>query len=233
VINLQKTLAKQFGRLKSFLCFKKKINLEKGEKKKILIFAPEAGVDPHFSAMCIVGKVLSEKNCDVWFTRCNSLFDRCPVMGAQALPFDISNKTRKSVCSDCFKKAHAKLSKYNLKYFDTSKYYKKEDKKILENELKTNDLFETKYKNINFSNLCAFETSVALKKIILEKNDPETKNALNVLLKTALKSFLLIDRLLKEHKFDVICYFNDYSIQLGAGLAAQKNNIERRVISHA
>ena len=212
---------------------KKRIIFDEDIKKRVLIFSPEAGLDAHFSALCIVGKILEENNCDVWFTKCNSLFERCPVMSGSGLDFDISNKTKNSVCKKCVSEFEIHQTTHKFKYFDTSNYLPKYSDKIIAKLMDEKNLLKVKFDGIDFSKLCALEVCVGLKKTIVSLRDQKTQNALKLLMNSAIKSYLLVNSILKQHKFDCICYFNDYAIQLGASLAAKRNNVSRRLISHA
>ena len=212
---------------------KKRIIFDEDIKKRVLIFSPEAGLDAHFSALCIVGKILEENNCDVWFAKCNSLFERCPVMSGSALDFDISKKTKNTVCKNCASEFEIHQTAHKFKYFDTSIYLPKFSDKVIERLMDDKNLLKLKYDGIDFSKLCGLEVCVGLKKTKVSLSDQKTKVALKLLMKSAIKSYLLVNSILKKHKFDVICYFNDYAIQLGASLAAEKNNVSRRLISHA
>ena len=204
-----------------------------GSRKRILMFAPEAGIQPHFHMMCIVGRTLQERGHDVWMARCNRQFMRCPVMGAHRATFDIDEAGRHAVCEQCVHISLDALDRYHLKHLDLQAF---DDAKLAGEFEAAVAGFETQLENfafdgIDFGALTAFEVAVALKKTVLDSADPDVRCAWGQLIRGAVKSYLLTRRILSEYRFTHVAYFNDYSIQLAVGLAAGRHGARARLIT--
>jgi len=135
------------------------------EGRRILFFAPEAGLAPHFHMMCVLAKTLQEQGHDVWLGSCFNGLARCPVMGAHQAPMAREFDGRENICRDCLKSSIHAVNSYGLKTFDFStldgiRLQERQDKVLAS---LPDDLYSFEYDGIEFGNLCVFEVCLGTK----------------------------------------------------------------------
>jgi hypothetical protein len=198
-----------------------------GQAGTILFFSPEAGVTPHYAAQCVLARTLKERGHRVLFTRCFEIFERCPVMDLYQLPYTASKERTSEICLKCASASIEMLAEYGLESFDL--------RKLLTRDLLTkydqallnlpDDLREFEYDSIPFGRLCIHDLVLATKISNFEKVSKEIRVAWVKYVESSLLSYLLIDQLCEEFSISTIVHHNDYSLMLGARLAAFKHGI--------
>jgi len=198
--------------------------------KSFLIFAPEAGLGPHYHLAVTVGKILQDFGCEILVVKCTGNFTRCPVLAAKQMPYQSSLQERLKTCQQCEKESDFVYQKYRLPRINLQEYdrFPVPDLSRASIQRLRNHVVDA----VKIGRLTAFEAACSLKKIKFENQDKELKNAWAELIQNAQKSYLMSKEILKNKNFLGVIYYGDYSIHLGAALAAEKLKKKAYLIAH-
>jgi len=195
-----------------------------------LMFAPEAGLSPHYHLAVTVGKILQDFGCEVIAVKCTGNFTRCPVLAAKQMPYQSSRQDRLRTCHQCEKESDLVYQKYRLPRINLRDYDRFPVPNLSQASIRL--LRNYMVDNVKIGSLTAFEAACSLKKIKFENQDQELKNAWMELIQNAQKSYLMCKEILKNKSFLGVIYYGDYSIHLGAALAAEKLKKKAYLIAH-
>jgi hypothetical protein len=193
----------------------------------VLFFTPEAGVDPHLAAQCVLGRALCERGHDVLFVRCFDCFRRCPVMDMYHLPHGLPAAGRERVCLGCAANSFQRLASYGLPALDLREVLTPALRDTVERALAAAppDLREFTYDGVAFGQLSAMNLALGHKVADLAVLSAEHHRAWLEYIETSLMAYLLTDELCRRLRVQRVVVFNDYALLLGARLAAQKHGI--------
>jgi hypothetical protein len=194
----------------------------------ILVFAPEAGVTQHFSAMCIIGRILRELGHAVVFARCRGMFVRCPVMDAYRFPYGCKSSDRKQFCVECcIGYSLDMLATYGLPQIDLETFITQEHTGKIDQALAAapRDLCEFAFDGVAFGRFCAMDVVLARKVCDLQNVEDSTRQIWLRYIEASLVSYCVTDRICQALKIRHLLHFNDYSMFMGARLAAEKNGV--------
>jgi hypothetical protein len=200
------------------------------KKKSFLIFAPEAGLSPHYNLAVVVGKILEEFGCESVLVRCAGNFTRCPVLAAKQMPYQSSWEERRKTCHQCEKEADFIFQKYRIPRINLKEFENYPAPDLSQATIRR--LQSHVVDGVKIGSLTAFEAACSLKKIKFEAQDQELKGAWTELIHNAQKSYRMCREILKDKNFSGVIYYGDYSIHLGAALAAERLNKKAYLISH-
>lgn len=201
----------------------------------ILFFSPEAGVPPHYAAQCVLARTLKEMGHKVLFARCFEVFERCPVMDMYQLPYAGGPEVTAGTCINCAAASIEMLDAYGLDSLDLRTLVTREIAAQYQRALMSlpDDLNLFEYDSIPFGKLCINDLVLATKILDFEKVSEEIRQAWLEYIKSSLLSYLLIDRLCQRFTISRIVHFNDYSVLLGARMAARKHGIPSSTVTLA
>ncbi len=215
-------------------------NLDKTSAKNIFFFTPEAAVHPHFHACCYLGRLLQSEQINVFFARCWNLFEKCIVKQSHRINNTTSYADVFETCYSCAKNSLFTQKKYNLKFLNLESYYTKEIKNILDFEYSqiermVNDrvLSNYFYLNIPFGTLCEYEVQLANKALKLNYEDKKLIMDWTCLLKTVVKTYVILKNLFYTENIKNLVYFNDYAVNLAARFAMDANFGKSTMVTHA
>jgi hypothetical protein len=193
----------------------------------VLFFTPEAGVNPHFAAQCVLGRTLQDLGQEVLFVRCFQCFSRCPVMDMYRVPYGADAGARTETCLRCAGDSYRMLGAYALKAVDLRHFTGDEVESRVQSALASApaDLRELKFDSIAFGRLTVMDLVLA-NKVSEFHNVPEPiRVAWLSYIENSIRSYLMAERLLHTIRVKSLVHFNDYSLMLGARLAAQKQGV--------
>jgi len=229
-------------KLANFLAARKRVSLARTLYSKTfqgkgitLFFAPEAGVIPHYAALCVTAKTLQELGHPIALLRCFGIFERCPVMGLHRLPYDTSIAAKQQICQKCISHASQMLSVYNLPSIDLNAFYNQQ----ITDELDSitcnlpDDLTQFKFDGIDFGKLCAIDLALTTKCYQLKSVSPEIRHGWIEHIRSSIRAYLLTQYLCQKLPVHRFVYFNDYSLMLGVRLAATRQGIPVTSLSQA
>ncbi len=195
--------------------------------KTILFFSPEAGVAPHYVAQCVLARTLKELGHNVLFAKCFQIFERCPVMDMHQLSYRSGEAAKTETCVNCAANSIEMLDTYGLDSLDLRSILIREvtlrHQRAIANLPDDLSLFE--YDSIPFGKLCLNDMALATKVSNFEEVSQEIRLAWLQYIKSSLLSYLLIDHVCQKFSISRVLHFNDYSLLLGARMAARKNGV--------
>jgi hypothetical protein len=156
-------------------------------------------------------------------------------MGAHRVSFDSSAQELDQICSECSRNSEAATKSYRLNTLNLSDFESERLQATLKEILGSvpDDLFTFSYDGIAFGNLCAFEVCIGMKCSRLDPFDRDVRFAWLRLIESALKAYLLVREAIRQYNFSHVAYFNDYSLMLAAGFAAERSGAAPRLICQA
>jgi hypothetical protein len=197
-----------------------------GDRGHVVFFSPEAGVTPHFAAQCVLARTLRDLGHPVLFVRCHEGFVRCPVMDMYQLPY--AEAARKAdVCLRCAADSMRMLDAYGLESFDLSTLDGPTLRETVRAALASApaDLRDFTFDSVPFGRLSALDLVLSHKVADLGRVSEPVRLAWQQYVEASLRSYLLVGELCERTRVSRLLYFNDYSLMLGARLAANKRGV--------
>jgi hypothetical protein len=208
--------------------------------KKVFFFAPEAALHPHFHACCYLGRLLKDDGFDVSIARCWNLFERCIVKQSNRVNCHTPYEKIFEICYSCAKNSIAVQRAYNLNFLNLESYNIGETKNKIDNEhylieemIKKEKLAKYSFQRIPFGTLCEYEIQLANKSQNLNYENTNLINDWASLLKSAIKTHLILKNLFFVEQIKNLVYFNDYVINLSARFAMDANDGQSTMVTHA
>jgi hypothetical protein len=192
-----------------------------------LFFVPYAGVTPMLSEACVLGRTLAERGHAVFFARCFRLFERCPVMDMHRLPYDAGPEQKLETCLKCADNSLSMLGDYGLDAIDLRGIVGPEMLRRIDDALPpvSADLFNFEFDGQPFGRICLVDVVLSQKIAEFSGLSPQDRLAWRQYVRSSLVSYLMVDRLCAEFQIGRIAYVADYSLLLGARLAAGKHGV--------
>ena len=192
-----------------------------------LFFVPYAGVTPMFSQACVVAQTLKERGHSVVFARCFRLFERCPVMDMQRVPYEAADDEKLESCLHCGDNSLSMLAEYGLDAVDLRPLVTPEMAARIDAALSQapRDLLQFEFEGLRFGALSVMDLVLALKVSDFSELVESDRRVWLQYLRSCLLSYLIVDRCCREFGVGRIVHCNDYSLLLGARTAARKQRV--------
>lgn len=200
--------------------------------KRVLVFCPEAVVVPHLACAAIVGRTLMELGHDVRFAACDRLFERCVGKDSINLPPGLSIEAAASLCKRCTNIFGQIVDAYKLNTLDLRPYASAEIAERARDILApfNDDLGAAEYAGIKFGKLCYHDLILCRKILLANGLNDFLKQHLRESLLTTLKSYLMIEEVLRREHFDLILVNGQYAPNMGLVRLAQQHGIQARIL---
>jgi radical SAM superfamily enzyme YgiQ (UPF0313 family)/ubiquinone/menaquinone biosynthesis C-methylase UbiE len=199
------------------------------DKKKdiILFYTPEAAVEPHMAAQCILARTLKELGYRVAMTHCSGIFSRCPAMDMFHLPHNYTLDEKHRVCATCSRSFFDMVGKYELDFIELSDFISTDELSSIIQIInsKADDIFSFKYDSYALGTISAHDVILALKQYSFENMTDLQMHALITYTQASLQSYVITHNLINVFPVRRFVRFNDYSLLLGASFAALKHSI--------
>jgi hypothetical protein len=212
-----------------------KLDLISKRQPLYVFFAPEASIKTHFLASCILAFALKKKGHQVLIVKCFDSYKHCLVADMSREAVDKNPFERARLCVDCSLSGNRILERYNLPWINIGNVLTKDDFEFISDLVKKmpSDASKFVYEGITFGRLCALDLALFSKKIDQLKVTGLDRSYLEAYVEAALTSYLAFNKIKKIYNIRGLLYFNEYSILMGAALAAKKNNVSTTRISYA
>src|SRR6185312_6361580 len=210
-------------------------DLTADDRPAIVLFAPEAGVVSHFMAHSLVAKMLQERGHRVLVVRCHDLYRRCVVMDAMALPRDMTLEQRQSACASCAQWTARAARDYGVEIVELAELADAAVRNAVARQMRhlPEDLASFVIDGVKFAQFCGAHAAVAFKMLDPFSDDPAVRTLLLQYLEGALLSYHAMKRLAAMVKVTRLVHFNEYSMLLGAAVAARGVGIPTTNMSFA
>jgi hypothetical protein len=213
---------------------------EKQTRQRILVWAPEAELHPHYHTCCLLARVLQDAGHEVFTARCYKQLDRCVVKGALRLPFDAASSDTSAVCADCAKNSFRVQDAYGLQFLDLRALETPEHRIRYEQALDNlraagnkSALGQFTFEGLPLGKMCGYEVRLGIKALNLDEKNQEIATAWAALIRTSIKTYLLVDEAVEQLGFSKLVYFNDYSMNLAARFAIESRGGSAVMVTHA
>lgn len=191
-------------------------------KEYTLIYIPEAILSPHFDVTVYIAKVLAHYGQNIIFVNCFNDLPLCIAKNSEG-----SNNQRKMICRNCSLNSLEKLQAYNISSLKLSDYCSNNELTYIESLIlkAPKDLLTFECEGIYFGRLSLVD--LVLRTKISNFRETSSKNRILwlALIKSSLVSYFAVSRLCAELNIKRLLYFNDYSTNLAARLAARKHEV--------
>lgn len=201
----------------------------------IVFFAPEAGVSPHFNAVLMVARTLQEQGRDVAVVKCPGMLSRCPVMDMYQYPYDLTPDLKANTCAECQDYAMKATSAYGLPIIDLGQCYGPNIEAKLQNAMEglPADLRDFEYDGIPFGRLAVLDLVYAVKVSDFESIEEHYREAWITYIQGCMTSYLVMDELFRQLSVHALVHYSEYSLMVGARLAASRHGVPAYSIIHA
>jgi hypothetical protein len=212
------SVARQIGRVAP---------IRRDQRDVTLFFVPYSGVRPLMAIACVIARALKERGHEVLVTRCFELFDRCPVMNMYALPYDASGTAKRDVCLRCADNSLRMLEAYGLDVLDLRRLAVPEMTHDIDDIVRRApaNVLDVEVDGIPFGAFAAADVCLTRKLHDVAAFTEADRQAWRQYLRSSLFSYRLMDRACKELSIRRVVHVNDYSLLMGARVAARKNGI--------
>jgi hypothetical protein len=214
---------------------RKVADLAADDRPAIVLFAPESGIVSHFMAHALVAKSLQERGHRVLVVRCHDVYQRCVVMDSMSLPRDMTLEQRQSACAACAQSAAHAARDYGIEIVELAELVDDEVRHVVARQMRDlpEDLASFEIDGVKFAQFCGAEAAVTFKVLDPFSRDPEVRTLLLQYLEGALLSYHAMKRLAGIVKATRLVHFNEYSMLLGAAVAARGLSIPTTNMSFA
>jgi hypothetical protein len=209
-------------------------DLAKRQGPVTVFFAPEAGVAPFFASHCMLARALQDAGHSALIAGCFDLYPRCVVMDSRGQS-TYTQSERTEICNACGKNAADWTAEYGLDSVDIGSLLTAADHARIDALLASPpaDMRDFEVDGIAFGKITGSEASVTLKTLDFAGREPQTRKVLLQYLRGSLISYFAMKRLMATIPVARIVYFSEYSLLLGAVLAARAGGIAISNMSHA
>jgi hypothetical protein len=192
-----------------------------------IVFAPEGGVTPHFVALAVTARTLQELGERVLVARCFNAFRRCATMDNQGLEFERTRNDQRATCVACAVAGANITEAYGLKTVDLRSFMTPEIEARIAIALRNpaSDLRELTFEGIPFGKLCAGDVAFAKKIADYGNPAPDVRSVWLQYISSAMTSYAMVQRMCAVLPVSHLVHFNDYSMMLGARLAAERAGV--------
>jgi hypothetical protein len=200
-----------------------------------VVFAPEGGVTPHFVALAVTARTLQEQGERVLMARCFNVFRRCATMDNQGLAFERTQLERRATCVACAGAGATITEAYGLHTVDLRAFMTPTIEAGITAAMRNapSDLRDLTYEGIPFGKLCAGDVAFAKKIADYGNPAPDVREVWLQYIASAITSYALVRRMCAVLPVSHLVHFNDYSMMLGARLAAERANVRVTGVTQA
>jgi len=200
-----------------------------------VFFAPESGLVPHFVAICVIARTLSELGHQVLLVRCSGQYAHCVVMDMFGLSVDKTKAERRQACVHCQDHGLSMATDYGLPMVDLSDLV---DEKMLADIKRTiatvpADAGEFEFDGIRIGALCGSDLALSLKTLDQLRATGEARRLLEAYLEGVLVSYRAVQSLTRRVNVARLLHFNEYGMLAGAVMAARRAGIPTMRMSQA
>jgi hypothetical protein len=193
----------------------------------IILFTPEAGVEPHAAAIFSIGHSLKSLGYQVLAVQCQGAYNRCPTMDMYAVPYATNYKPDPQICANCVGHSHKLLNYYKLTAIPLSEFATHELTKIADDAIATSpaDLSTFTFEGISFGKSSLVDFSLISKVSNFDNLSPEKRLIWLHYIRASVVNYLIVNQVIDHYRPSAALYFADYSINLAARFASEKKGV--------
>jgi hypothetical protein len=200
-----------------------------------LFLAPEGGISVFIETHYRLARLLASRGHEVAGVFCHEVFPRCPVMEMRRLPYTAGTTAHHAYCLHCAATTDAMARGFGIPLIDLRSWPVARHREAASRLVAahTGELLDFTYDRIAFGKLAAMDLVLATKRAQLESPPADVRHKWATFVEASVFSYLLFSQVLDEIPVARLVHFNDYSIMLGARLAAERRGIPAFGITQA
>jgi hypothetical protein len=157
-------------------------------------------------------------------------------MDSVGVPFDARAQIKNAMCVACAKTSLTMTSDYDLPTVELTEFLHDGEiwQKVMTitKDLPT-DLLSFEFENVQFGKICTAEVAITMKSLDITGSDPRIRGFLIQHIRTMLVSYFAMQQLMQSFNVARVIHFNEYSMLLGAALAARRSGVPSTLLSMA
>jgi hypothetical protein len=214
-----------------FFYKKKKIFISAKNKKKVLYFLPEAGLDAYVETQIKIANYLKKINYDVTFVRCHRVFNKCQFKNALNVNYGLKNKIFGNLaCEVCLAKSLMKLGTLDFNtidlYNDSNLINIKDIENKFFNSSNVYDFIKYKYLGIKIAKLALYDFFIEKKKTNLKDITFHEINELRFYVISAVQAINSLENIKKKYNFNYIFLRDEYSMMSAINLWCKNKKVK-------
>jgi hypothetical protein len=197
------------------------------KKPVFVFFTPATGVQPFYVTHCVVARTMKELGHQVLLVRCDGQYQHCIFMEMLGQPIDKTEDQRRLACEMCQKTGIDMAAEYELPCVDMSELVEPATIAELDRAARSmpDDAGKFRFEGVPFALLCGSDLALALKISDQLRVAGEARRQLQAYVFGAMLSYKATQALAAKLSVHRLVFFNEYSMHLGAVIAAQKAQI--------
>lgn len=205
------------------------------DKPVYVFFEPTAYVHSHYVTVAIVARTLKERGHQVLIVGCEGDYSHCLAMDIAGLRMDKTEAQRREICRRCDVVRMRTGADYGLPSIDISALVDESAKQEIRQQVATMpaDAGQFEVDGFRFGALCGSDLALQRKALNQMHATGENRQVLEAYVEGALLSYRAAKALIKTYSVARILYFNEYSMLLGAAIAADKAGVPITRLSQA
>jgi len=194
----------------------------------VLVWAPEAGVEPHIACLIAVARAIQDAGTPVVVARCYNLFERCPVMDMYGFASPMREPDRVRVCGLCLMSSIDRVDSAGIPSVDLRPYaptsLRQEISDVVD-ELDVASLFDLTYDGVEVGRVALHDLALLNKWSEFDHLNPNEVDSWRAQVRSTILAVRIVDDLCSTGQIDRIIHYNDYSLMVAARLAASRHGV--------
>lgn len=200
-----------------------------------LIWAPEAGVEPHVACLIAVARAIQSTGARVVVARCDNLFERCPVMDMYGFASPTSDADRARACQLCLMSSIDRVDGAGLPTVDLrphAPWALRQEIADAVDGLGASDLLDLRFDGIQVGKVALHDLALHNKWSEFEHLSAAEVESWRALVRSTILAFRIVGDLCSKGQIDRVVHFNDYSLMVAARMAAARHGIPTTTVMH-
>jgi hypothetical protein len=196
-------------------------------KPLYVFFAPDAAVVTHFVSHAIVARTLREQGHQVLLVHCEANYPHCLVMDMRGLGINKSASEKAEICRSCDSVWLHTAASYGLPSISISDLVDADTRRRIHDQVAAMpaDAGKFEVEGFRFGALCGSDLALSRKALNQMHVTGENRRILEAYVEGALLAYRAAQRLMQNYTVARLLYFNEYSMVLGAAVAAIKEGV--------
>lgn len=200
-----------------------------------VFFSPEAAIRPHYVAQAIIARTLKELGHQVLMVHCEGEYPHCIAMDTAGLGLEKTMRQRNSVCRSCDNSWLQTTASYCLPSISLAELITPGERAQIHKTVSTlpDDAGTFEFDGFRFGALCGADLALTMKTLDQMRATGRAREKLKAYIEGTLISYQVMRKLLTQFNVARLIFFNEYSMLMGAAVAAMRAQVPITRTSHA
>lgn len=200
-----------------------------------VFFAPDAVVETHFVTHALIARTLKEQGHQILLVHCEADYPHCLAMDMRGLGIDKTKAQKAEICRTCNFVWMRTAAAYGLPSISISELLDDDTRRQIHDQVAAMPadagMFEVE--GFRFGALCGSDLALSRKALNQMQVTGENRRLLEAYVEGSILAYRAAQTLIQRFFVARLLYFNEYSMVLGAGIAAMKAGIPVTRLCHA